>query len=69
MDCAHLNERGYQFLLESDHSPLAGSDATLYFKGTRALSEAQFVELFSTLEDLGTHKRNKLLFTYKSIRL
>ena len=66
VDCAHLSERGYQYLLECDHSPLADSDATLYFKGTRVLTEAQFMGLFGAIRDLGTHKRNKLLFTYSS---
>jgi DNA-binding NtrC family response regulator len=66
VDCAHLSDKGYQYLLENDHSPLMDSGVTLHFSHTRALTEAQFLELFSVLKDLGTHRRNKLLFTYPS---
>lgn len=62
IDCAKLLKNGWDYLMESDHSPLIESGATLCFDHVAALSEEQFNELFSTVRDLHTHKRNRLIF-------
>lgn len=62
IDCAKLMKNGWDYLMENDHSPLIESGATLCFDHITALSEEQFSELFSTVRDLRTHKRNQLLF-------
>lgn len=62
IDCAKLMKRGWDYLMENDHSPLFESGATLCFYHIAALSNEQFNELFSTVQDLHTHKRNRLLF-------
>lgn len=62
IDCAKLMKNGWDYLMENDHSPLIESGATLCFDHITSLSEEQFSELFSTIRDLRTHKRNRLLF-------
>lgn len=62
IDCAKLMKNGWDYLMENDHSPLIESGATLCFDHITALSDEQFSELFSTVRDLRTHKRNRLLF-------
>lgn len=62
IDCAKLMKNGWDYLMENDHSPLMESGATLCFDHITSLSEEQFSELFSTVRDLHTHKRNRLLF-------
>ena len=62
IDCGRLMKNGWDYLMENDHSPLVESGATLCFDHITALSEDQFSELFSTVRDLRTHKRNRLLF-------
>ena len=62
INCGKLIPNGWDYLLENDHSPLLESNATLCFDHITALTDTQFSELFSTVRDLGTHKRNRLLF-------
>lgn len=62
IDCARLMKSGWDYLMENDHSPLIESGATLCFLHVTALDEEQFTELFSTVRDLHTHQRNRLLF-------
>jgi transcriptional regulator with PAS, ATPase and Fis domain len=64
IDCSRLNERGWSYLLENDSSPLCDSNATIYIKGIKELTDSQFAELSSTIKDLNVHARNRLLFTY-----
>lgn len=62
INCGKLLPNGWNYLMENDRSPLVESHATLCFDHITALTDTQFNELFSTIRDLGTHKRNRLLF-------
>jgi len=64
IDCARIQTRGMDFLMENESSPLADTGITIYFKNTKTLSESQFLELFSTVRDLRVQRRCRLLFTY-----
>ena len=62
INCGKLVPSGWNYLMENDQSPLLESNATICFDHITSLTDAQFDELFSTVRDLGTHKRNRLLF-------
>lgn len=64
VDCSRLHERGWSFLLDNEHSPLYGSDMTIYFKGIKYLSDSQFNELVNLLKDLDVSQRSRILFSY-----
>lgn len=63
VDCSRLHERGWSFLLENEHSPFNDSGITIYIKGIKCLTDAQFTELVDSLKDLDVYQRDRLLFT------
>lgn len=63
LDCALLQETGWQFLFQSDSSPLRMNGITLHFRNMSALDEKHFTKLFALLNDIGFATRNRMLFT------
>ncbi|MEG0742690.1 MAG: PrpR N-terminal domain-containing protein [Clostridia bacterium] len=64
IDCALLQQKGWNYLMNHEDSPLTASGITVHFRHTKDLLDDQFVQLFSMLKDLHYHRRNQLIFTY-----
>ncbi len=62
IDCAMLQEKGWNYLLESNHSPLFENGLTLYFRHIADLTEAQFQRLTLFMYDMQLERRSRLIF-------
>lgn len=63
LDCAHLHDKGWRFLMEHENSPLGDEGTTIHVKNSKVLGEKQFLELCGAIRDRGAHHHNRLLFT------
>ena len=63
INCCLLNDKGWEFLLESHNSPLAESGSTLYFSRVGALSPARRLQLADMLAEAGVCRRSKVLLS------
>lgn len=63
INCCLLNDRSWEFLLESHNSPLSESGSTLYFSRVGALSPSRRLQLMDTLAESGVCRRSRLLFS------
>lgn len=63
INCCLLNDKGWEFLLESHNSPLSESGNTLYFSRIGALSQARRLQLMDTLAEADVCRRNRVLFS------
>ena len=63
INCCLLNDKSWEFLLESHNSPLSESGSTLYFSRIGALSQARRLQLMDTLAEADVCRRNRVLFS------
>lgn len=63
VDCSRLHNKGWDFLIENDASPLNDTDITIHIKNSKFLSDGQFFGLCAAIKDLDCHRRNRLIFT------
>lgn len=64
VDCALMNDKSWDFLLDHDNSPLNASCGTIYFQNFEVLSEARAPELLSAILETGLTRRVRLIFSY-----
>lgn len=62
IDCALMNGRSWDYLLEQKESPLRQGEATLVFSRIHLLDEAGLCRLISAIISLGAQKNSLLLF-------
>lgn len=62
VDCMQLRQKGWNYLMVNESTPLASSGITLCFLNADALEEAAFCQLFTALRDTQFAKRNRLMF-------
>ena len=63
INCCLLNEKSWEFLLESHNSPLSESGSTLYFSRIGALSPERRTQLMDTLSEGDVCRRNRVLLS------
>lgn len=63
VDCALLQQKGWNFLLNHRDSPLCELGVTVHFQNMKDLSVQMFDQLFRLLEAIHYHRRNHLIFT------
>lgn len=62
-DCNIISEKDWNFLIESENSPLADNGHTIYFKHITSLDKKRFYKLIHYITDTNLSKRNRLLFS------
>ncbi len=62
LDCAAMNDKSWNFLLDHYSSPLNGSGNTISFRHMEALSDARWRELLAAIWETGLARRVRLLF-------
>lgn len=62
-DCALINEKSWDFLLEHDNSPLNASGNTIYFQNMEMLSDANAAKLLAVIQETGLARRVRLIFS------
>lgn len=62
LDCAAMNDKSWNFLLDHYSSPLNGSGNTISFRHMEAMSDARWRELLSAIWETGLSRRVRLLF-------
>lgn len=63
IDCARLDQDGWNYLLSPSVSPFWDSGIILWLHGFRALTDTQFNRLANCLQDSDAEHRNRLIFT------
>ena len=63
VDCAQMDNRTWEYLLEHHNSPLMDRDCTVYFQHLDALSEERWPMLIYNIVETGLAKRIWLLFS------
>lgn len=63
VDCALLQQKGWNFLLNHKDSPLCEMGVTVHFQNMKDLSVQMFDQLFRLLEAIHYRRRNHLIFT------
>ena len=63
IDCEFLTEKSYDFLLNSDKSPLNEFNVTVYFQNFAAINTKRLSELLSTITETGLIRRLRLIFS------
>lgn len=63
IDCKKMNDRNWNFLLNSHESPLAYKKKTLYIKNFDAMPQKIFSHFIALLVDSKLHKRNRLILS------
>ena len=66
IDAAELTEKGWDFLMDSDDSPLLDSGQTIFFRNVNRLDAERSRVLLAYLRSLGTLRSNRLMFSYDS---
>ncbi|MGN0772239.1 MAG: PrpR N-terminal domain-containing protein [Candidatus Ventricola sp.] len=66
VDCALLQQKGWNFLLNHRDSPLCEMGVTVHFQNMKDLSVQMFDQLFRLLEAIHYRRRNHLIFTANS---
>ncbi len=64
MDCSRFLSKDMSFLTDDNISPLSDTSTTIYVKNMELLSEQQFNELFSIIQDLHLSVKNRIIFTF-----
>lgn len=63
IDCSRLsNSKNWDYLMEDMNSPLSDTDTTIYIRNIDTLTEQQFRELLSGINDTKLYKRNQIIF-------
>lgn len=63
VDCAHMDDKTWEYLFEHHASPLAGRDQVVFFQNLDMLSDAQWPILMYNIAETGLAKRIWLLFS------
>ena len=63
VDCALLKQKGWNYLMNSEQTPLSETGMTMHFRNVGMLEEEAFLQLFLTLRDTHFHQRNRLIFS------
>lgn len=63
VNCALMNEKSWDFLLEHYNSPLNATGNTVYFQNFELLSEARAAQLLAVIEETGLARRVRLIFS------
>ena len=62
-DCALMNDKSWDFLLNHYSSPLNDTDNTIYFQNFEAIPDRRRPELLSVILETGLSKRERLIFS------
>ncbi len=63
INCALLNERSWNFLMNHSNSPFNDNNNTIYIKEIQALSREHCRHLLSLIMDTNLYKRNRMIFS------
>lgn len=63
VNCAKMNDKSWDFLLDHYSSPLNATGNTVYFQNFESISPAHAEELLETIEATGLTRRVRLLFS------
>ena len=66
-NCALMNDKSWDFLLNHYNSPLNANGNTVYFQNFEAIPEQWSTELLAAIEETGLARRVRLLFS-RSVR-
>lgn len=64
VNCELVNEKGWDFLLCHNNSPLNATGNTIYFQNFEAMSEDAAMELLAVIHETGLARRVRLIFSY-----
>ncbi|MBR6113681.1 MAG: PrpR N-terminal domain-containing protein [Oscillospiraceae bacterium] len=67
IDVSELTDKGWDFLLDSEASPLLDAGQTVFFRNVNRLASPQARVLLAYLRNAGTAKVNRLIFSYESM--
>ena len=62
-DCAVMNEKSWDFLLNHHSSPLNASGSTIYFQHFESAAPGRRIELLSVIQETDLARRNRLIFS------
>ncbi len=63
IECALLDDKGWNFITSHINSPLFDKNNTLYFSDIHVLPEVKQLKLLSIFLDTNTHKRNQIILS------
>ena len=63
VNCALLNEKSWDFLLNHYNSPLSATGNTIYFQNFESISPQWSSELLAAIEETGLARRVRLIFS------
>lgn len=63
INCAELNEKSWEFLLNHATSPISMLDQTLYFSNLNRIERKRIPGLLSLLKDINESNRSRLIFS------
>lgn len=66
IDCAQLNDKSWDFLMNSTTSPLSMLDQTIYFSDLNKLDKDRLPVLLAALKDIGEDSRIRIIFSSTS---
>ena len=66
IDIAELTEKGWDYLMDSEYSPLLDSGLTIFFRNINRLDSGRAKVLLTYLRSSGAAKANRLMFSYDS---
>ena len=63
INCAAVNDKGWEFLLNHYNSPLSAAGNTVYFQNMESLPQQWAAAILSAIEETGLARRIRLLFS------
>ena len=63
VNCALMNDKSWDFLLDHYNSPLNATGNTVYFQNFEALAEPRAAELLAAIQETGLARRVRLIFS------
>ena len=63
VDCALMNDKSWDFLLNHYNSPLNATGNTVYFQNLEIMTEPRALELLAAIQETGLARRVRLLFS------
>lgn len=63
VNCALMNEKSWDFLLNHYSSPLNATDNTVYFQNLESIADARVPELLAAIKETGLARRVRLIFS------
>ena len=66
VNCALMNEKSWDFLLNHYSSPLNATDNTVYFQNLESIADARVPELLAAIKETGLARRVRLIFSCAS---